>query len=202
MTFSVQHAVRRVNWDLNKRSFQAAARLGPDILAEARSLHGRGDYERSIEVIQSTPGWQSDPSAWRLVGLCWQGLAQHEEETEKKNSFLEQARHALDQDKALHATEIAKADVNIAASYIAQRLYDEAMKHAVSARSGAPFLATPHICILAIYRRTGDADRLKEYVQALLDEHAWIFDDPDFNERLANDTDLQGVQELVHSLGR
>jgi hypothetical protein len=53
---------------------------------------------------------------------------------------------------------------------------------------------------LAIYNRTGRHDEIVSTIADLLTNNRDILDDPDFLERLTNDTDLIGVGEIVTRL--
>ena len=98
---------------------------------------------------------------------------------------------------SLHRTEIAKAEVNLAAVLITQRRYGEAMHAASRARDADSTLITPHIAILAIHVRRRSQEELEDYVRHLLASEPWIFNNEDFKERLKNDPDLVGVANII-----
>jgi tetratricopeptide (TPR) repeat protein len=189
MTIDIDGALRRVNWQANKRTLMAAHRVHPDQLARAQALHGKGAYEACVRCITSSEHWESDPRAWRLVGLSRLGLRNHAG-----------ARQAFERARFLNGLEVAKDEVNIATAHISAHAYEEALEAARRARAIAPFLASAHICILAIYNRTGRHDELVSTIADLLTNNRDILHDPDFLERLANDTDLIGVRETVTRL--
>lgn len=189
MTIDIDGALRRVNWHANKRSLMAARRVSPDLLARAQALHGKGTYEECMRCVTGAQHWESDPRAWRLVGLSRLGLRDHEG-----------ARRAFEQARFLNGIEVAKDEVNIATAHISAHAYEAALQAAQRARTIAPFLASPHICVLAIYNRTGRHDEIVSTIADLLTNNRDILDDPDFLERLTNDTDLIGVGEIVTRL--
>jgi tetratricopeptide (TPR) repeat protein len=186
-----------MHWDANKKSFPAAPELSSSVLGEGRRLHQKGAYEDCIEFVQSQEDWESDPRAWRLLGLCWHGLAQYQAEPVQQRKLYELAECAHQKDRALRLAECAKADVNLAGVYLTQQRYEDAMRYAVQARETDPRLATAHIAILAIHLRRNDQAEVKRYIAHLNQYESWIFEDPIFEERLRNDPDLFGLRELT-----
>lgn len=190
MTIDIKGALRRVNWQANKRSLLAEQGVSEDAIAAARAQHRQGAYEACIDTIEQINGWRSDPRAWRLVGLCHLGMSGHDE-----------AEAAFSHAQTLRALrtviEDAKDDVNRATNFIAARKYSEALELACRARAAAPFLVGPHICILSIHNHNRQLERLRETIRDMRESHPDILNDPDFLERLENDTDLIGVGELL-----
>src|SRR5258705_259447 len=160
MVCDLPRAMCASHWRANKRSFPASPELDQSVLLQARNLHLAAAYDRCIEVLQSEPNWQADPRAWRLVGLCWHGLAQYEADSDRRRELYELAEKAHAADRKLRLTECAKADVNLAGALISQQRYDEGMAAALRAREADHCLTTAHIAILAIYiRRDGSGTR-------------------------------------------
>ena len=189
MTIDIEGALRRVNWDANKRTLMAAHRVSPDRLAKAQALHAKGAYEECVRSVAGNRHWESDPRAWRLVGLSRLGLRDHAG-----------ARQAFEQARFLNGIEVAKDEVNIASALISAHEYEEALSAARRARTIAPFLVSPHICILSIYNRTGRREDVARTIANLMANNPGVIDDPDFLERVTNDTDLIGVGEIVTKL--
>jgi tetratricopeptide (TPR) repeat protein len=213
MTKDPKHAVRRANWNMNKRSFPTSSTAEPPFLPTARSLHADGDYERSLDAVGAATGWENHAGAWRLRGLCYFGLAQHEPDQARKVLLLQEARKQFTQSRGMHLrsvtdsdagqherVEVAKDDVNIAATFISEGLYDEAMRVAIAAKSSAPRLPTAYVAVLAILNRRGQNAELLEALRELLQSEAWLFTNADFIERLENDPDLLSVDDMIHDL--
>ena len=189
MTIDIEGVLRRVNWEANKRTLMAAHRVSPDQLAKAQVLHANGAYEECARSITGCRNWESDPRAWRLVGLSRLGL-----------SDPAGARQAFEQARFLNGIEVAKDEVNVATALISAHAYEEALNAARRARTIAPFLVSPHICILSIYNRTGRREDVARTIADLMANNRVVIDDPDFLERVTNDTDLIGVGEIVTKL--
>ena len=110
------------------------------------------------------------------------------------------ARQAFEHARFLNGIEVAKDEVNIASALISAHEYEEALSAARRARTIAPFLVSPHICILSIYNRTGRREDVARTIADLMANNPGVIDDPDFLERVTNDTDLIGVGEIVTKL--
>jgi tetratricopeptide (TPR) repeat protein len=191
MTIDLTRALRRVKWKANKRSAASSTRLPEEVLERARNLHALGSYEEAIETILASPHWEDDPQGWRVVGLCALGLKRHSE-----------ARKAFEESIRLNTIEIVKDEVNTAAVMLSETAYDEAEQAARRARNLAPQFPSPVVCLLSIYNRTKRYEDIYHLLQDVKTSTPEILADPDFLERVANDTDLIGISKIIGTVSQ
>jgi tetratricopeptide (TPR) repeat protein len=191
MAVDLAEAMRRVQWNANKRSADPSPRIPEDLLTRLRTLHAQGAYEAAIEALLKESSWETDPLSWRLIGLCALGLRRYSE-----------ARSAFSEARRLNTFEIVKDEVNAAATFLSENAYDEAERVAKRAHTLAPSLASPVICLLSIYNRAQRFDDLKYLIETVNVTQPNILSDSDFLERVANDTDLIGVGAIVAATQR
>jgi tetratricopeptide (TPR) repeat protein len=189
MAIDLSGAMRRVLWNANKRTLEPSPRLEEKFLDRVRELHAHGAYEDGIEVITGASSWEADSQAWRLIGLCALGLRRY---PEAHTAFAEAIR--------LNTLEVAKDEINNATALLNETAYDEAEQAAERARVLAPAYVSPIVCLLSIYNRTRRHDDITRLISAVKVTQPELLSDPDFLERLANDTDLIGISTIVASL--
>jgi tetratricopeptide (TPR) repeat protein len=202
MTFDPQRTLRALHWQANARSYPARPRVDQIRLRDAHNLHLAAEYAGAMACVQADPNWESDPQAWRLIGLCSQGLARYEKNPERQKELYSLSERAAAIDRQVRITETAEADVNLAATLIDQNRYAEALDVAFRARNTDSRLPTAHVAILAIYNRQRLSEAVIEYLDHLAQHHAWIFGDAIFRDHLATDPDLVGVSDHISSLNR
>ncbi|MGY8682078.1 hypothetical protein Q2941_30510 [Bradyrhizobium sp. UFLA05-153] len=203
MPFDVETAlqnVRAIHWRTNARTHQTTE-INQEKLDRARELQLSGDYAGAKECVEADPNWKLDARAWRLVGLIHQGLARYEGNPKRKKEHYDLSEKAAAIDRGLRVTQTAEADVNLAATLLDQKRYNEALDVAMRARDTAPHLPTAHVAILAIYNRQRQKDAI-EYLDYLAQHEAWIFENTIFRDHLATDPDLAGLSARIHLFDR
>jgi tetratricopeptide (TPR) repeat protein len=202
MPFDMQRTLRAMHWQTNARTHQAKPQIDQDTLRDARDLQRSADYTSAIELVQADPNWEHDPKAWRLIGLCCQGLARYEKNPDLQTKLYALSETASAIDRGRRMTEAAEADVNLAATLVDQNRYDEALHVAVRARNADPNLPTAHVAILTIYNRQRRDDDVIKYLAALANDNAWVFEDAIFRDHLIKDPDLAGISDHLPSVNR
>jgi tetratricopeptide (TPR) repeat protein len=186
MPIDLQLIVRRANWQANKRTLTASRRIPAPVLDKAREQHGAGLYEAALDTVRSDEAWTSDSQGWRLVGLSYLGMKDHAGSVE-----------AFEQARRLNALEMAKDEVNIATAHMAVHAYDQALAAGYRARELAPELIGSHVCLLSIYNRTERFEDLDRTLVEIITKYSYVLAEPEFLERVTNDTDLVGVADRI-----
>ncbi|WP_028352038.1 hypothetical protein [Bradyrhizobium sp. USDA 3256] len=204
MSFDVQRTLRNIramHWRANARTHEAPPEIDQNRLRDARQLQLSGDYEASVACVQTDPNWKHDPRAWRLIGLCSQGLARYEADPVRRKELYLLSEKAAAIDRARRVTETAEADINLAASLLDQQRYPEALDAAIRARDTDPQLPTAHVAVLSVYNRQHRSEAVR-YLQHLLSHESWIFESVIFLDHLATDPDLAHLSKHITSANR
>ncbi|MBR1296643.1 hypothetical protein [Bradyrhizobium sp. AUGA SZCCT0042] len=196
----LQRLVRAQHWRLNKRSSPNTPEVEASLLSTARSMQLNGAYQECIDLLEKASHCREDPRALRLLGLCYHGLAQYAADPLIQTELYEASRKAHENDRSIRLVEVAKTDVNLAALYLTQHRYRDALTAAYRARSVAPNLPTSHVAVLSVHARYSSDDELRNCIKGLLDDYAWVLEDDVFKQHLENDPDLTKVASLIRTM--
>jgi len=186
---STQQAMRRVQWNANKRTVEKRALVPFHVKEEADTLLGRGDYEgaRSLLEGQEASALARDHAALITLGLVHFG--QHD--YDGALAIFDKAEAAINHVRArilLNRANVLKV----------QKRYEQALQVSLEVRELAPQWSASHLMILAVLECSG-CDENRTAVLKSVDHMTEVWpewrEDPEFWGYLMTDVDYSNLRK-------
>jgi tetratricopeptide (TPR) repeat protein len=186
---SIEHTIRKMGWDRNKRTQGVPPRVDKASLKKVRELHSAGEYEAALQFLQNIKESPNDARAVRVAGLCYLGLDR-----------VDDAIQLFLLARELSQLELSWDEINLSVGLLVARRFDEALATAKRAIALAPLEPGGHVNVIATLARSGDTAERNAYLEKLIEEYPEVIASAFFQDRLSRDPDFMGVREILDRL--
>ncbi|MHC2295403.1 tetratricopeptide repeat protein [Bradyrhizobium barranii] len=186
---SIEHTIRKMGWDRNKRTQGVPPRVDEASLKKARELHSAGEYEAALQLLENIKECPNDARAVRVAGLCCLGLDR-----------VDDAIQLFLLARELSQLELSWDEINLSVGLLVAKRFDEALATAKRAVALAPLEPGGHVNVIATLARSGDTPGRDAYLEKLIEEYPEVIASAFFKDRLSRDPDFMGVREILDRL--